>query len=334
MIETPSEECDPEFAPSMLRTEVYRDATRTLIAYNDSPDIGFDASINPYRGCEHGCIYCYARPTHEYLGMSLGTDFESKIFAKEHAADLLRKELAALSWKPQVIAISGVTDAYQPVERTLKLTRGCLEVLADCRNPAVIITKNFLVTRDLDLLQQLAAHQAVRVVVSITTLASTLARQMEPRASTPALRLKTVEVLAKAGIPVGVNMAPIVPGITDHEIPDLLRAAADAGAQFANFTMLRLPYAVKDLFADWLERHFPERKTKVLHRIAEMRGGRLNDSTFGQRMRGEGIFADQIRDLFQMTKRRLHLDANGKMHELSTAAFRRPAPAGQRRLFE
>ena len=256
--------------------------------------MGFDTSINPYRGCEHGCIYCYARPTHEFLGLSAGLDFESKILVKEQAPALLRQALASPKWKPRVIAMSGVTDCYQPVERRLKLTRGCLEVLAECRQPVGIITKNFLVTRDIDLLQELARHHAVSVTISVTTLEADLARTMEPRTSMPKQRLAAITALARAGVPVGVNVAPIIPGLTDHEILRIVKAAGDAGAQFAGYTVVRLPYAVKDLFEQWLDHHAPGKKDKVLNRIRAMRDGKLNNADFGSRMSGEGIFADQI----------------------------------------
>jgi DNA repair photolyase len=313
-------------------TRFLRDATRTIIARNESPDIGFDASVNPYRGCEHGCIYCYARPTHEYLGFSAGLDFETRILVKLDAARLLRRELSSAHWQPQVLVFSGVTDCYQPAERRLRITRACLEVLAEFRNPVGIVTKNHLVTRDSDLLAELAAAQAAVVNVSITTLDPKLQRVMEPRTSIPAKRLAAVEALSRAGIPVRVLVAPVIPGLTDHELPAILKAAAAAGARSAGFVMLRLPFAVKDLFSDWLERHFPERQNKVLNRIREMRGGKLNDPNFGSRMRGEGEIADQIGALFQAAKRKAGFPDD--VLPLSTAAFRRPRRAGQLGLFE
>jgi DNA repair photolyase len=309
-----------------LPTELMRDTSRSLITHNDSPDVGFDSSLNPYRGCEHGCIYCYARPSHEYLGLSAGLDFETKILVKEDAPWLLRCELSSPRWQPETLVMSGVTDPYQPVERRLGITRGCLEVLAETRHPVGIITKNELVTRDIDLLSELARHHAVRVMLSITSLDGELARRMEPRASHPRDRLKAVAQLAAAGIPVGVMVAPIVPAITDHEIPSILEAAAAAGAQTAGFTVMRLPGAVAGLFEAWLDRHFPDRKEKVLHRIRDLRGGKLNDSRFGSRMRGEGIFADQIRALFVSSRKRYGLDQ--PLPPLSSAAFRRPAHPG------
>jgi DNA repair photolyase len=308
------------------RTIYMRDPTRTLIATNDSPDIGFEASINPYRGCEHGCIYCYARPFHEYLGMSAGLDFETKILVKEDAPELLRDELNAKSWEPKLIAISGVTDAYQPIERKLEITRRCLGVLAEFRNPVAIITKNHLVTRDIDHLAELARFHAVRVFISITTLDLKLANIMEPRASTPELRLAAVKALADAGIPVGVMVAPIVPAITDHEMPAILAAAKKAGAEWAGRVVLRLPLAVAPLFERWLEEHFPDRKDKVLNRVRDMRGGKLYDAKWGVRGRGEGFFADQIEQLFDVTCRRLGI--NERDSDLSAAAFRRRLPQG------
>jgi DNA repair photolyase len=304
-------------------TVYLRDASRSIIARNDSPDIGFDASINPYRGCSHGCIYCYARPTHEYLGLSAGLDFESKILVKEDAPELLRKQLSSPRWKPQVLSISGVTDCYQPSEKKLQITRRCLEVLAEFRNPVAIVTKNHLVTRDIDLLSELAQHDATVVAVSLTTLDDDLRRVMEPRTSRPIRRLAAIEALARAGVPVGVMTAPVIPGLNDHELPNLISAAAEAGAGFAAYTPVRLPYAVRPLFEDWLTRHFPERKEKVLNRIRSMRGDKLNDARFGSRMRGEGIFADQISQLFDISCRRAGLEGK-RFPRLSTAAFRRP----------
>jgi len=313
------------------QTQFLKDPSRSLITYNESPDVGFEASINPYRGCEHGCIYCYARPTHEYLGFSAGLDFETKILVKEDAPELLRRELSSPRWKPQPLAISGVTDPYQPVERRLQLTRQCLAVLAEFRNPVVIITKNHLVTRDLDLLSELARHRAAAVYLSITTLDASLARTMEPRTSQPARRLAAIEALARAGVPAGVLVAPVIPGLTDHEMSAIIAAAAKAGARFAGYVLLRLPHAVAPLFEAWLTQHHNSKKGKVLNRIRAMRGGRLNDPRFGSRMKGEGIFAEQIAQLFSLACRQVRLGAQD--FSLSTAAFRRPRPA-QPSLFE
>jgi DNA repair photolyase len=303
------------------RTQFFKDHSKTVIAHNDSPDIGFESSLNPYRGCEHGCIYCYARPTHEYLGFSAGLDFESKIMVKEDAPELLRKELSSPKWRPQIIVMSGVTDCYQPVERKLKLTRRCLEVLLDFRNPVAIITKNSLVTRDIDVLAELAKHQCASVCLSITTLDNDLRKVMEPRTSPPLARLAAIRKLAEAKIPVSVNVAPIIPGLTDHEIPAILTAAHEAGATSAGFTVVRLPHANAPLFEKWLETHFPERKDKVLNRIKAMRGGKMYDSQWGTRMRGEGIFAAQIAQMFDVARRKAGF--TDRFTDLSTAAFRR-----------
>jgi DNA repair photolyase len=325
----PDADWNPE-EDSLPRTQFFKDHSQTVITRNDSPDVGFQASLNPYRGCEHGCIYCYARPTHEYLGFSAGLDFESKIMVKEDAPELLRQELSSPKWQPQVIFMSGVTDCYQPVERKLKLTRRCLAVLAEFRNPVFIVTKNRLVTRDIDLLSALARHQAAAVWLSITTLDSELRKIMEPRTAPPAARLAAIRELAQAGIPVGVNVAPIVPGLTDHELPAILQAAADAGATSAGFEVVRLPYAVAPLFEKWLGTHFPDRKEKVLNRLRALNGGKLYDAQWGKRMRGEGIFAGQIEQMFEVARRKAGIQNDGD--ELSAAAFRRP-PGAQLSLF-
>jgi DNA repair photolyase len=327
-------EADPDLDPAEQpapRTQFLRDATRSIITSNDSPDVGFGFSLNPYRGCEHGCSYCYARPTHEYLGFSAGLDFETRIVVKEDAPVLLRKELSSAKWSPQVLGLSGVTDPYQPIERRLRLTRCCLEVLAEFRNPVAVVTKNHLVTRDADLLGELAGHGAAAVFLSITTLDADLAGVLEPRASRPAGRLAALAELRRAGVPVGVLVAPVIPGINDHEIPSVLAAAAGAGAQYAGYVVLRLPHGVADLFTAWLERHFPDRKEKVLGRIRDLRGGRLNESRFGWRMRGEGVLAEQIKQLFALGCRQAGITGRGP--QLSTAAFRRPGGT-QRLLFE
>lgn len=316
------EDWDPA-QDSAPRTQFLRDCSQSIITYNDSPDIPFHASINPYRGCEHGCSYCYARVTHEFLGFSAGLDFESRIMVKENAARLLRQELASPRWQPQLLAMSGVTDCYQPIERRLQLTRQCLAVLADFRNPVGIVTKNHLVTRDLDLLGELASHHAAAVNLSINSLDADLARKLEPRAASPSFRLAAVEALAHAGIPVGVLVAPVIPGLNDHEIASVLTAAKKAGAMWAGMQVLRLPLTVAPLFEDWLERCVPERKEKMLNRIRAMRGGKLNDSRFGARMRGQGVFAEQINQLFLVARRKVGLPEDGP--ELSTSAFRRPA---------
>jgi len=315
------EDWDPAQDPSP-KTTFLRDLSQTIISYNDSPDISFNASINSYRGCEHGCSYCYARNTHEYLGFSAGLDFETKIMVKENAPELLRRELSSPKWKPQLLAMSGVTDCYQPIERRLELTRRCLMVLAEFRNPVGIITKNYLVTRDLDLLQELAGHQAVMVHLSINSLDSELARRLEPRAATPRLRLAAIEALSKAGVPVGVLVAPVIPALNDHEMPAVLAAAKSAGAAWAGTEILRLPLTVAPVFEKWLDQNFPEKKDKIFGRIRAIRGGKLNDPRFGSRMRGEGIFADQISRMFHVARRKVGLSEDAPV--LSTAAFRRP----------
>ena len=315
------EEISDEDYP-LPKTEFFKDTSKSIISYNDSPDIFFETSLNPYRGCEHGCVYCYARPTHEYFGLSSGWDFESKIFVKTDAAALLKKELAHPKWKPQVVVMSGVTDCYQPCEKKFQITRSCLEVLRDFRNPVGIITKNKLVSRDIDLFKQMAAYDGICVTISVTSLDAKIARAMEPRASTPAHRLAAIEALAKAGIPVTVNVAPIIPGLTDHEIPSIIKKCAQLGVRGAGYTVLRLPYAVKDLFEKWLIEYFPDRKDKVLNRIRDLRGGALYNSEFGRRMKGEGIFAQQFADLFEVACRKEGL--NGKRITLSTQSFKNP----------
>ncbi len=319
-------EPDPEVPPEeqpLAHTEFFVDTSRSLITHNDSPDVGFSAGINVYRGCEHGCIYCYARPYHEYLGLSSGLDFETKIFVKKEAPELLRRELSRPAWKPQVLGMSGVTDCYQPAERTFQLTRRCLEVLAEFRNPVGIITKNRLITRDIDVLQELARHQAVSVCVTVTSLDAELSGKLEPRASRPAYRLRAIEELSKAGIPVAVLVAPIIPGLTEHEIPRIVTACANAGARSAGYTIVRLPYALKEMFSQWLADHFPDRKQKVLNRLRSLREGKLYHAEFGKRMHGEGVFADQIADLFNVACKKAGM--NEQWSRLSTANFRRPS---------
>lgn len=316
------EDAPPEEQPDP-RTVFLRDASKSAISYNDSPDVGPGAYLNPYRGCEHGCAYCYARPYHEYLGFSAGLDFETKILVKEDLPKLLRNELSSPRYVPQPLGLSGITDCYQPAERRFQVTRRCLEVLAEFRHPVGIVTKNALVARDADLLARLASHKAALVMISITTLDGELARKLEPRASHPLARLRTVQALAEAGIPVGVMVAPIIPGLNDHEIPAILSAAHAAGARSAAYTVVRLPYAVKDVFKAWVERHFPGRAGKVLSQIRAMRGGALNRSAFGSRMRGEGPFAEHIKAVFRLGKKRAGF--LGGFPELSTASFIRPA---------
>lgn len=294
------------------KTKLFKDDTKSIISFNRSPDIPFEVGLNPYRGCEHGCIYCYARPFHEYLGFSLGLDFETKIVVKYDAPDLLRKTLISPKWNPQIIAMSGITDVYQPIEKKLEITRRCLGVLAEYKNPVGIITKNFLITRDIDYLKKLADYNCVNVTLSITSLDKNITKVMEPRTSRPYRRLKAIEMLAEAGVPVGVNVAPIIPGLTDHECAEILRAASDAGATQASYIIVRLPYKVKDIFVDWLEQHFPDRKEKIKNRLYDMRGGKLYEAEWGKRMRGKGNFSKQIKDIFEIQTARLGFNKDRK----------------------
>jgi DNA repair photolyase len=303
------------------KTEFFHDTTKSIISENNSPDIGFRYSVNPYRGCEHGCAYCYARPSHEYLGYSAGIEFETKIFVKEKAPELLREKLLSKSWKPELIMMSGITDCYQPIERKLRLTRGCLEVLADFRNPVSLITKNALITRDIDLFQEMMKYDCISTCLSVTTLDEDLGRILEPRTSAPRARLKAIEELAKNGIRVSVNVAPVIPGLTDHEIPAILKATREAGAESAGYTALRLPTTVLPVFVEWLEQHRPERKEKVLSLIRSLRGGKLNDANFGSRMRGQGAIAENLKQMFRVYKKRFGFTE--RSWSLSTDHFRR-----------
>lgn len=320
-------EYDEDFleAAAHPKTEYLRDAAQSVVTSNDSPDIPFSYSLNPYRGCAHGCGYCYARPTHEYLGLSGGLDFETKIFVKEDAPALLRDFLAQPKWHPEPITMSGVTDPYQPAEREFRITRGCLEVLLEARNPVSLITKNALILRDLDLLREMAALRLVHVAISITTLDAELARELEPRTSSPRGRLRAVRELAAAGVPVAVMTAPIIPGLNDSEIPALLAAAAEAGAVTAGFTMLRLPWSVRPVFLDWLARVRPLAREKVEHLIREVRDGQLNSTQWRERMRGTGVLAEQIAQLHRVCRRRCGLDR--AMPAYDGSQFRRPQPA-------
>ncbi|MCH8873322.1 PA0069 family radical SAM protein [candidate division KSB1 bacterium] len=328
-------EADPDWLEQEpereIITQFFRDHSRDILSKNDSPDIPFTYSLNPYRGCEHGCIYCYARPTHEYLGFSSGVDFETKILVKPDAPKLLEKRFKSRSWVPQVIAFSGNTDCYQPVEKRLKLTRKCLEVFLKFRNPVGIITKNALILRDLDILQELAEYDLVATTLSVTTLDNALSRKMEPRTSAPLKRLEALEKLAAAGIPTGVNVAPVIPGLTEHEMPEILKEAAKRGVKSAAYILLRLPYAVKELFQGWAEKHFPDRANKMLHFVQETRAGRLNDPCFGSRMRGEGVRADTIERLFGVSCRKYGLNRE-RFSSLTTEHFRRTEMA-QEELF-
>lgn len=304
------------------KTQFLPDSSQSIITYNQSPDIPYEASLNPYRGCEHGCSYCYARPYHEYLGFSAGLDFETKIVVKEKAPELLRKELSAKGWEPKTLTMSGVTDPYQPIERKLEITRRCLEVLLDFRNPVCIITKNHLVTRDIDILSELAKFQAVKVFISITTLDRHLGRKLEPRTSTPERRLEAMSALTAEGIPVGLFAAPLIPGLTDHEGPAIAKAAAEAGAKWAWHTLVRLPGAVAEIFEQWLTENYPKHKKKVLHRVMEMRGGKLNEPSFGLRFNPQGILSQQVEKLFAVTAKKLGL--NQEDFPLSISHFRNP----------
>ena len=311
----------PDQAPPPLRTILTKDTSRTIINYNRSPDVGFDRSINPYRGCEHGCVYCFARPTHAYLGLSPGLDFESRLFYKPDAALLLRRELAAPAYRCAPIAVGINTDAYQPVERKLGITRDVLEVLHECDHPFSLVTKSWLVERDIDLLAEMAKKRLVHVMVSITTLRHDLARAMEPRAAAPARRLKTIERLHQAGIPVGVLVAPLIPVLTDSEMETILSRAREAGASSAGYVLLRLPHEVKDLFREWLTEHEPTKAEHVMQRIRDSRGGKDYDAEFGTRMRGKGVFADLIAKRFRIAYQRL---GYGEGSILEMELFRAP----------
>lgn len=312
---------DEDDIPS-LKTEFYKDTSKTILNKYDSPDLGSGHSLNVYRGCEHGCIYCYARPTHEYFNLSTGLDFESKIFVKENAPQLLREALMKKSWKPEAVMMSGVTDCYQPIERALQLTRQCLKIFAEFKNPVSIITKNFLVTRDLDILAQMAQDNLVSVTLSVTTLDEKLGRVMEPRTSSPQRRLQAIKILSQAGVRVSVNVAPVIPGLTDHEMPRILEAAAEAGAVSAGYVLVRLPHSVKDLFSEWLETNWPEKKDKVLGAIRGLRDGQLYDASFETRMVGTGARADHLADVFKLFKKKYFIQK--KYESLRTDLFIRP----------
>ena len=312
-------------------TEVRHEQVKSLLAYNDSPDIYFDRSINPYRGCEHGCVYCYARPTHSYLNLSPGLDFETRLVAKVNAADMLRRELAAPGYRAAVVNLGSATDAYQPVERDLRITRAVLEVLAESRHPVAIVTKASLVERDLDLLAPLAKERLAAAFISVTTLDSELSRRLEPRAAAPARRLRTIETLARAGVPVCVNVAPVIPFVNEPEIERILEAAAHAGAGGAFYTVLRLPWEVAPLFRQWLQVHYPLRAERVMNRVRDMRDGSDYKADFGTRMKGSGTWADLIRQRFDKSCARLGL-GRGRF-ELRDDLFRPPRLGPQLNLF-
>lgn len=327
-------EYDEDYLQSLrdTPTEFFPDHSRSVVTENDSPDIPFRYSLNPYRGCEHGCTYCYARPTHEYLGLGAGLDFETKVLVKHDAPGLFRDFLARESWKPEPVLLSGVTDCYQPAERQFRLTRGCLEVAAETRQPISLITKNALVLRDLDLLRDLAADGLVHVNISVTTLDPGLARSMEPRTCTPAARLRTVKALSDAGVPVRVLVAPVIPGLTESEIPAILAAAKEAGAGAAGYQLLRLPLSVAPVFLEWLKRERPDSVRRIEGRVRDVRGGKLNNAEFGKRMVGTGEMAEQIQQVFRLFARRHGLDGGLSPHDCTR--FRPPASrSGQRWLF-
>jgi DNA repair photolyase len=323
---------DGDSEPPPLKTMVRIVAARTIISRNDSPDIPFTQSINPYQGCEHGCVYCYARPTHAYLDLSPGLDFETKLFAKPDAARLLRDELGRPGYRCEPIALGANTDPYQPIEREWKITRSVLEVLAECDHPLTITTKGVLVERDLDLLAPLAAKGLVRVFVSIAMLDRELARKLDPRAPSPQRRLQMIKALRDAGVPVGVNVAPVIPQLTDRDLEAILEAAAAAGARHAGWTMLRLPLEVAPLFRDWLATHYPLRAAHVMSLVRQIRGGKDNESQFGTRMGGQGEFADLIRRRFALACKRLDLNTD-RDAPLDTSRFRPPGAAAQLDLF-
>ena len=319
-----------------LKTTITVEHAKSILSRNDSPDIPFRVSLNPYRGCEHGCIYCFARPTHSYLGLSPGLDFESRLFAKVNAATLLRDELGKPSYQPDVIALGVNTDAYQPIERDLRITRAVIEVLHEARHPFGLITKSSLIERDLDLLVPLAEHRLTRASITLTTLDHDLSRKLEPRAASPTRRLRTVRTLAEAGVPVSVNVSPVIPFVTDHEMEHIVEAAAEAGAHSAHFIILRLPWELNEVFQTWLRTHFPMRAERVMNRIRDMRGGKDYDARFGKRMSGEGIWADLFAKRFRAACARHGL--NGTRRQFDTSQFRRPAAVAkaspQRRLFD
>jgi DNA repair photolyase len=308
-----------------LNETVLPDHARSVITHNDSPDVGFEQSINPYRGCSHGCVYCFARPTHAYLGLSPGLDFETKLFYKADAVKILEAQLAKPKYVCRPIALGINTDGYQPLEKRLRITRGILEVLARCRHPVTIVTKSALVVRDIDLLSDLARDRLVQVMLSITSLTDDIKRTLEPRTASPQARLRVVRELAQAGIPVGVLVAPVIPAITDHEMEDILAAAKEAGAGSASYVLLRLPHEVKVLFREWLGEHYPDRAKHVMSLINQTRGGKDYDAQFGQRMVGTGAYAELLRTRFELARRKCGFDAAEDRYDLTTHLFRPPA---------
>jgi DNA repair photolyase len=316
---------DDDGEPCVWKTHVTDEVAKTILTRNSSPDLPFNVSLNPYRGCEHGCIYCFARPTHSYLGLSPGMDFESKIFAKVNAPELLRQELARPSYVPEPIALGVNTDAYQPCERSLKITRRILEVLHECEHPVGLITKSSLIERDIDLLAAMAAKGQASAAITITTLDPKIARTLEPRAAAPARRLRTIRTLTDAGIPVGVSIAPVIPFVTEPDLERVMEAAFKAGALHANYIVLRLPWEVSPLFQQWLEAHFPDRAQRVMNRVRDMRGGKDYDSNFGSRMKGEGVWADLIKQRAEKAIRRFGMEKRGtRFRQLDASQFKRP----------
>jgi DNA repair photolyase len=322
---------DADKYPAKIPTQLFVDTAKTVITYNQSPDVSFDRSINPYRGCEHGCVYCFARPSHAYLGLSPGLDFETKLFYKPDAPDLLKTELAAKNYRPAPIALGINTDAYQPVERQLKLTRRLLEVLNETRHPVSIVTKSSLIERDLDLLTKLARDNLIHVCLSITTLNPDLARRLEPRAATPKRRLQTLATLTEAGIPVSVLVAPLIPMLNDSELETILQQCRAAGALDAGYVLLRLPHELKDLFTEWLQTHEPLKATHIMNRIYDSRGGKAYDSTFGVRMRGTGQYADLLAQRFHLAMKKLAFPGSPP---LNSNLFRPRPISGQMDLFD
>jgi DNA repair photolyase len=321
---------DEEGGATPLRTQVFEERAKSILTHNNSPDIPFGVSLNPYRGCEHGCIYCFARPTHSYLGLSPGLDFESRIYAKINAGELLERELAKPSYKPEPIALGVNTDAYQPVERDLKLTRRVIEILKDCGHPFAAITKSSLIERDIDLLAPMAERGQVIAAITVTTLDADIARTLEPRAATPSRRLRTIRTLADAGIPVGVSIAPVIPFVTEPDMERVLAACAEAGATSASYIVLRLPWEVAPLFKDWLAAHFPDRADRVMSRVRDMRGGKDYDSDFAKRMKGEGLWADMLKQRFGKAAKRLGMNARMR-GILDMSEFQKPVIEAARR---
>lgn len=321
-----------EEEPASVVQTVEPDRARSVITINDSPDVGFEYSINPYRGCEQGCAYCFARPSHAYLGLSPGLDFETKLFYKENAAQILEEQLAKPKYVPKTIALGINTDGYQPLEKRLEVTRSILTVLARCRHPVSVITKSALIVRDIDLLADMAKDNLVSVAVSVTSLSAEIKRTLEPRAASPQARLRTMKQLSDAGIPVGVMVAPVIPAITDHEMENILEAAREAGATTAGYVLLRLPWEVKDLFREWLAEHYPDRAKHVMSLINQARGGKDNDPNFGSRMSGTGPYAELLRKRFEVATRKLDLNSERMRFELNAALFRPPGSAAARQL--